>query len=153
MIFLFQVPPEDITVMVDTISKAADKDETGVIKFVDLIDLLAKHQLYISDSGLIAKYGKAKASESNLRPRERCCNKVFTFLFTHIITLSWILAYISLNIILLIIGVLTEERKGWSKFSYGTGPVLSMNCVLILLPMMYSLIHIFRGSSFLTKVI
>lgn len=40
----------------------------------------------------------------------------------------------------------------WNMWAYGTGPVLSMNCVLILLPTLSSLVHAMRNSKWMNKV-
>ena len=117
-----------------------------------MIALLAKHRLYISDSGLIAKYGQTKGVEGNLNAMQRISSKISCFLTTHTSSVVWLSLYVILNIILLLAGVLSTSKQGWSKWSYGTGPVLSMNSVIILLPMMRGLINIMRGSIFLNKV-
>lgn len=138
--------------MVDGIVKAADADESGIIKFVDLIGLLVKHGLYISDSGFIAKYGKSKTSEKNNTAPEKCGSSVANFFLSQSVTICWGLVYVIVNILLVIMGVLSTPKTAWSKWAYGTGPVLSFNCVLILLPMLKSLIHNMRGSLFFNKV-
>ena len=139
--------------MVDAIMKAGDAEESEVIKFADLIDLLAKHRLFISDSGLIAKYGKTKATaDVNMKPRQRCCNKFTDFFLSNLSTLGWMSIYFILSVILVIAGVFTNDKKDWGMWSYGTGPVLSFNCVLVVLPMLRSFIHAMKNSSWLNKV-
>lgn len=139
--------------MVDGIMKAADADETGVIKFVDLIDLLVKHRLYISDSGFIAKYGKSKTSARNITAPKKCGSSLANFISSRAVAISWGLVYLIASILLMLIGVISTPNNGWGQWAYGTGPVLSFNCVLVIIPMMRSLIHNMRGSTFLNKVI
>lgn len=131
--------------------KAGDADESEVIKFVDLIDLLAKNRLYISDSGLIAKYGKTKATDVS-RPSQKCCSRLSFFLLSNLSTLAWVSVYFLLSVVLVLVGVFTTEKGGWGKWAYGTGPVLSFNCVVVVLPLLRSLIHAMKGSSWLNKV-
>ena len=123
-----------------------------MIKFVDLIDLLSKHRLYISDSGLIAKYGKTKGAGSAMSVKEKVCMKVSEVVSNHLPTIVWTSAYVMLNLVLLLVGMLTTDKTGWGRFAYGTGPALSMNCVLVLLPMLHSMIHAMRGNLWLNKV-
>lgn len=139
--------------MVDGIVKAADADESAIIKFVDLIELLAKHRLYISDSGFIAKYGKTKSSErKNIKATKTCGSRAASFLSSHVTSIGWGVTYLFINVLLLLIGVLSTPNNGWGQWAYGTGPALSFNLVLALVPMMKSLIHNMRGSPWLNKV-
>ena len=68
----------------------------------------------------------------------------------------WLLLYVALNLLLFAIGVgvysRDEGKEGWRLWAFGTGPVLSMNCVLILLPTLASLVHAMRGSVWMNKV-
>ena len=133
--------------------KAADADEIGIIKFVDLIELLVKHRLYISDSGFIAKYGKTKSSErKNIKATKRCSGQAANFLSSHITSIGWGVTYLFVNILLMLIGVLSTSNNGWGQWAYGTGPALSFNLVLVIVPMMKSLVQNMRGSPWLNKV-
>ena len=123
-----------------------------MLKFVDLIDLLAKHRLYISDSGLIAKYGKTKGADVTLNSRRGIGAKIVEFFASRIVSLSWLALYLILNVVLFVAGVFSTEKSGWKQWAYGTGPVLSMNCVLVLLPVLHSFIHLMRASSWLNMV-
>ena len=123
-----------------------------MIKFVDLIDLLSKHRLYISESGFIAKYGKTKGAESAMTMKEKFCMKVSDVMSNYLPTIVWTSAYVMLNLVLLLIGLLTTDKSGWGRVAYGAGPPLSMNCVLVLLPVLHSMIHAMRGNLWLNKV-
>lgn len=123
-----------------------------MLKFVDLIDLLAKHRLYISDSGLIAKYGKTKGTEVTLNSKRGTGAKIVEFFTSRLTSLSWFGLFLILNIVLFVAGVFSNERSGWNQWAYGTGPALSMNCVLVLLPTLHSFVHLMRANSWLNKV-
>lgn len=125
-----------------------------MIKFVDLIDLLSKHRLYISDSGLIAKYGKTKAgAEASMKSCEKFTTRVADIFSNHLPAITWTGVYVVLNFMMLLIGMLTaSDQTGWARAAFGTGPVLSMNCVLVLLPVLYSMINAMRGNMWLNKV-
>lgn len=140
------------TCLVYTLSQAADPDETQVIKFVDLIDLLAKHRLYISDSGLIAKYGKSQATQSNLTWKQSAWSKIASFFSTFGAAMFWFAMYFVLNVVLVLAGVLANDREGVAKWAYGLGPVLSLNCVLLLLPTLTGFKHILNGNSLFKRV-
>lgn len=137
--------------------QAGDPDGTGAVTFVGLIQLLSKHQLYISESGHIARYGKTKGSEtSRRRGNVSVLERVRQFLYNNINLLIWFLLYLALNLILFASGVGAYSSKNmnqsWTFWAYGTGPVLSMNSVLILLPTLVSLIHAMRGSRWMNAV-
>ena len=119
---------------------------------MSLIQLLSKHRLYISESGLIARYGKTKGAQGNLSGWKRLVDRVKQGVMVHWTSLVWFLAYLLLNILLLMVGVLATNRDGWEKWAYGTGPVLSMNCVLVLLPTLSSVVHCMRNSTWMNKV-
>lgn len=127
--------------------------------FVGLIQLLSQHQLYISESGLIARYGKTKAAENsssqNQRHRQSRMNTVQHFLHRHMYSLIWLLLYVVLNLVLFAAGVGAHSRTdvtGLRLWARGTGPVLSMNCVLLLLPTLSSLVHAMRNSYWMNIV-
>lgn len=70
----------------------------------------------------------------------------------------WILLYVVLNLLIFAIGVGVYSRRedlenSWRLWSFGTGPVLSMNCVLILLPTLSSLLHAMKNSCWMSSVI
>ena len=135
------------------VPQAGDPDELGVVSFVNLIQLLSKHRLYISESGLIARYGKTKGAEgSRLNPRQLLLDHVQQFVLTHIPSLAWFTAYILLNLLLFVVGLTMTEREGWKRWAYGCGPVLSMNCVLVLLPTLSSVILNMKNSPLMAKV-
>ncbi len=125
-----------------------------------LIQLISKHQLYISESGLIARYGKTKsaAESSTTQNRGRHFRQdTKEFVYGSMNSLVWILLYVALNLLLFAIGVGVYSRReelkdSWRLWAFGTGPVLSMNCVLILLPTLSSLVHAMRGSIWMAKV-
>ena len=149
----FEADEVQMQQLIDGIMKAGDPDETGQIPFVNLIELLAKHRLYISESGLIASYGNTKGSERrNLSFRQKLSNKLQQFFFTEFSSLAWVLVYLLLNGLLLLIGVLATDRQGWKRWAYGSGPVLSLNCVLVVLPTLSSLLHGMRNSAWMNKV-
>jgi len=149
----FEVEPHQMEQMIDGIMKAGDPDEVGVVSFVSLIQLLSKHRLYISESGLIARYGKTKGAEgSRLNPRQLLLDHVQQFMLTHIPSLAWFTAYILLNLLLFVVGLTVTEREGWNRWAYGCGPVLSMNCVLVLLPTLSSVILNMKNSPLMAKV-
>lgn len=140
--------------------QAGDPEDTGAISFVGLIQLLSKHQLYISESGLIARYGKTKsASESNPTQNrsQQASIKIQQFFYRNMNCLMWVLLYFALNLVLFAIGVGVYSRRDdlentWRLWAFGTGPVLSMNCVLILLPTLSSLIHAMNNSCWMGSV-
>ena len=131
--------------------QAADPDECGVVRFAELIDLLAKHRLYISDSGIIAKYGKSKA-EGNLNLNEKIFSEIGSFFSTNVSSISWIGLYLLISIAMILGGILVSEKDGWQRFAYGTGPLLSFNCILVLLTSLKGIIYVSKGNSFLVKV-
>ena len=49
-------------------------------------------------------------------------------------------------------GMLSTDSEGWSQWAFGTGPILSFNCVFLLLPVMKGLINMMKGNIFLAKV-
>ena len=117
--------------------------------FVSLIQLLSKNQLYISESGLIARYGKTKGAEVHTRNLS-FSDKLQDFLSSQAIFLVWLLVYLGLNLVVFAAGVGAYSqnrsiRDTWKMWAYGTGPVLSMNTVLILLPTLMGLINAMRG--------
>lgn len=156
----FEVNPHDMDQMIDGIMKAGDPEDTGAISFVGLIQLISKHQLYISESGLIARYGKTKsaAESSTTQNRGRHFRQdTKEFVYGSMNSLVWILLYVALNLLLFAIGVGVYSRReelkdSWRLWAFGTGPVLSMNCVLILLPTLSSLVHAMRGSIWMAKL-
>lgn len=125
-----------------------------------LIQLLSKHQLYISESGLIARYGKTKASSESSSAQNRRTqlpSKMKEFLYKNMNSLVWLLLYVALNLVLFAIGVGVYSRRedlsgSWRLWAFGTGPVLSMNCVLILLPTLSSLLHAMSNSCWMSSV-
>ena len=134
--------------------QAGDPTGSGVITFTNLIKLLSKHRLYISESGLIARYWKTKETEqrSMSNRRERLVDATKHFIYTQLSSISWFLVYLALNILLMLIGVLATDNEGWKQWAYGTGPVLSMNCILVLLPTLGSLIQAMRNSKLMNSV-
>ena len=136
--------------------QAGDPSGSGVVSFVNLIQLLSEHQLYISESGLIARYGKTKGIQGgNLNRSQRAGVGVKNFFSRNFSCIIWTLLYFVLNVLLFGIGVgaaASVERSGWKLLAYGGGPVLSMNCVLVLLPTLSSLIHAMRSSTAMNKV-
>lgn len=136
--------------------QAGDPDDTGAISFVGLIQLLSKHQLYISESGLIARYGKTKGSSNSSR-HISVADKLQQFLYNNTTLFIWFLLYLALNLILFTAGVGVYSsnkaiKNTWTMWAYGTGPVLSMNIVLVLLPTLMSLIHAMRSSQWMNVV-
>lgn len=127
-----------------------------MISFVNLIQLLSEHQLYISESGLIARYGKTKGVQGgNLNRSQRVAVGIKNFFNRNFSCMIWALLYIALNVIMFGIGVgaaAGTDRSGWKLLAFGAGPVLSMNCVLVLLPTLSSLIHAMRSSTVMNKV-
>ena len=138
------------------ILQAGDPNGSGVISFVNLIQLLSEHQLYISESGLIARYGKTKGVQGgNLSRSQRATLKIKDFFTNNAPCAIWFALYFVLNVIMLAIGVGAADlagRRGWNLVAFGAGPVLSMNCVLVLLPTLSSLIHAMRNSTMMNKV-
>lgn len=140
--------------------QAGDPDDTGSISFIGLIQLLSKHQLYISESGLIARYGKTKSSSEGATQSQRrspLATRLREFLYRNMYAILWIMLYVALNLFIFAVGVGAYSRKEglggtWRLWAFGTGPVLSMNCVLILLPTLSSLIHAMRNSCWINKV-
>lgn len=130
--------------------QAGDPEDTGAITFVSLIQLLSKHQLYISESGLIARYGKTKGSDARNR-NLTFADRLQDFLSNHATFILWFLVYLALNLVLFAAGVGTYSmdttiRHTWKMWAYGTGPALSMNTVLVLLPTLLGMIHAMRGT-------
>ena len=125
-----------------------------------LIQLLSKHQLYISESGLIARYGKTKTSSESSSAqthRTRLLPRMKEFLHKNMSCLGWFLFYVVVNLVLFAAGVgVYSEREdlsdSWRLWAFGTGPVLSMNCVLILLPTLSSLLHAMSNSRWMSSV-
>ena len=136
--------------------QAGDPNGSGVISFVNLIQLLSEHQLYISESGLIARYGKTKGVQGgNLSRSQRATHKIKDFFVNNTSSTIWFALYFALNVIILAVGVGAADlagRRGWNLVAFGAGPVLSMNCVLVLLPTLSSLIHAMRCSTVMNKV-
>ena len=58
----------------------------------------------------------------------------------------------ALNVALLVGTVAAADGMGWERWSFGTGPVLSLNCVLVLMPTLKSLVHNMRSSAWMEKV-
>lgn len=141
-------------------SKAGDPEDTGAISFVGLIQLLSKHQLYISESGLIARYGKTKSSTANSDSSysrnnwQQKATNLKQFLYNSVQNVVWLLLYVALNLLLFAIGVgaYSRNKESWRLWAFGTGPVLSMNCILILLPTLVSFIHAMKNSCWMNKV-
>ena len=127
-----------------------------MISFVNLVQLLSEHQLYISESGLIARYGKTKGVQGgNLSGSQRAAQKVTNFFFKNSSCMIWVVLYFVLNMIMLTIGIGAADRagkRGWNLVAFGAGPALSMNSVLVLLPTLSSLIHAMRSSTMMNKV-
>lgn len=136
--------------------QAGDPSGSGVISFVNLVQLLSEHQLYISESGLIARYGKSKGVQGgNLSRSQRAAIKIKDFFVKSASCIVWVLLYVLLNAVVFSIGIGAAARGGsggWNLLAFGAGPVLSMNCVLVLLPTLNSLIHAMRNSSFMNRV-
>jgi len=130
--------------------KAGDPEDTGAITFVSLIQLLSKNQLYISESGLIARYGKTKGVEVHNVRNLSFSDKFQDFLSRQAIFLVWLLVYLGLNLLIFAAGVgaYSQDRSirdTWRMWAYGTGPVLSMNTVLVLLPTLMGLVNAMKG--------
>ena len=139
------------------VTQAGDPDSTGAITFLSLIQLLSKHHLYISESGHIARYGKTKGTISTSRNRRSpLLDRVQNFMFSNISALVWFMLYLALNLVLFVAGVghysSVKDVGSWTMWAYSTGPVLSMNTVLLLLPTLSSLIHAMRGSHWMNMV-
>ncbi len=69
----------------------------------------------------------------------------------------WFFLYVALNLVLFAVGVgvystRDDLKDTWSMWAYGTGPVLSMNCILLLLPTLSSLINVMRNSTWMNRV-
>jgi len=67
-------------------------------------------------------------------------------------SIAWILLYMFLNVFALVVGVLLDNNHGLARFAHGAGPVLSMNCVFVLLPTLSSVIVALRSSIWMNKV-
>jgi hypothetical protein len=125
---------------------------------VALIQLLSKHKLYISESGLIARYGKTKERTTSTQTRwQQFVAGTKEFFHKNFKNLVWLLLYMVLNLAVFSIGVGVYSRRDsltntWRLWALGTGLTLSMNCVLILLPVLSSLIHAMSNSQWLSKV-
>lgn len=136
--------------------QAGDPSGSGVVSFVNLVQLLSEHQLYVSESGLIARYGKTKGVQGgNLGCSQRATQSIKNFFAKNTCCMIWVLLYILLNVVMFCIGIgaaVNAGRSGWNLLAFGAGPVLSMNCVLVLLPTLSSLIHAMRNSSMMNKV-
>ena len=136
--------------------QAGDPSGSGVVSFVNLVQLLSEHQLYISESGLIARYGKSKGVQGgNLSQSQRSALKLKDFFINNASCVIWVLLYLLLNVVMFGIGIgaaVCAGRSGWNLLAFGAGPVLSMNCVLVLLPTLSSLIHAMRNSSMMNRV-
>ena len=149
----FEVDAYQMEQMMAGIMKAGDPDGDGAIPFVNLIQLLSQHQLYISESGLIARYGKTKGAQGgNLTRMQRHAKRTKEFFSKNMAALLCFSVYVLLNVFLAVVGVLATSHEGWQRFAYGTGPVLSMNCILILFPSLTSFIYAMRNSYWLNKV-
>ncbi len=123
-----------------------------MITFTELIDLLAKNRLYISDSGVIAKYGKSK-TEGNLSFGQQMFSKFASFFTRNLSSIVWFGIYLVVSVLILLGMVLSSEREGWQRFAYGvTGPLLSFNCVLILLVSLKGFAYSLRGNVFIVRV-
>ena len=123
-----------------------------MITFTELIDLLAKNKLYISDSGVIAKYGKSK-TEGNLSFGQQMFNKFASFFTRNISSIVWFGIYLVVSVMILLGAVLSSGREGWQSFAYdGTGSLLSFNCVLILLMSLKGFAYSLRGNVFIVRV-
>ncbi len=121
--------------------------------FVSLIKLLSKHQLYISESGNIARYGKTKGTQGgDSSRRERVSSSIKEFFVNSAGSLFWLLIYVLLNVFVFVVGVVSTNRLGVEKFAYGAGPVLSMNTVIVLLPTLSSVVTAMRSSVWMNKV-
>lgn len=123
---------------------------------MSLIQLLSKHQLYISESGLIARYGKTKGLETQAR-NLTFSDKLQNFLSEHATFSLWFLIYLALNLVLFAAGVGSystdmKYRDTWRMWAYGTGPVLSMNTVLVLLPTLFGLIQSMKSTRWMNIV-
>lgn len=136
--------------------QAGDPAGSGVVSFINLVQLLSEHQLYVSESGLIARYGKSKGVQGgNLSRSQRIAQRMKDFFVNNASCIVWFLLYILLNVVMFGIGIgaaVCAGRSGWNLLAFGAGPVLSMNCVLVLLPTLSSLIHAMRNSSMMNRV-
>lgn len=116
--------------------------------------MLAKHRLYISDSGVIAKYGKSRA-EGNLSTIQQMYGKIASFCVKNLATIFWSCLYMILSFVLLLAGFLThyKDEEGWGLVANGFGPLLSFNCVLVLLLMsLKGITNSLKGSIFAVQV-
>ncbi len=131
-----------------------DPQSTGVISFVNLIKLLSKHQLYISESGNIARYGKTKGTQGgDLTRGERVVRGATELFLGSASTLVWLAVYLLLNAFVFGVGIALSSGDGVRRIAYGVGPVLSMSTVLVLLPTLLSVITALRGSEWMNKVL
>ena len=120
---------------------------------MNLIKLLSKHQLYISESGNIARYGKTKGAQGgDVTGTERAASRMKEFFIQSSSSLLWLLIYLLLNLVLFALGVASSEGSGMRRVAYGAGPVLSCNCVIVLLPTLSSVVTAMRGSVWMSKV-
>ena len=119
---------------------------------MNLIQLLSKFRLYISESGLIARYGKTKGAESRLTMAQSFTDRVKHTFKYNLSFMVWILVYLLLNVVLFVGGFFSTNRQGWQRWAYGCGPVLSLNLVLVVLPVLTSLINAMRNSKWMNKV-
>lgn len=148
----FEVEPYQMEQMVEGIMKAGESSNSQRLPFMNLIKLLSKHRLYISESGLIARYGKTKGAQGSANRWQNGSDRLKQFVSINLSSVAWFLVYLLLNLVLLMIGVLATDREGWGRWAYGTGPALSMNCVLVLLPTLSSVICAMRNSVWMNKV-
>ena len=148
-----EIQPRQLEEMIAGIMKAGDPGNTGVVTFMNLLPLLYQHRLYISESGLIVRYGKTKRNQGGTTCHQRTVSRIKNFFHLNASLLLWFAVYLVANAALVTGGVLSNEKLGWGRWAYGTGPVLSMSCVLVLLPTMTSLIQAMSSAQWMTKLL
>ena len=142
--------------------QAGGVEEGGdTIPFAALVELLPKYNLVLNESGIIARGNQGSVAPGNLSrgPRrepfslcQRTLSSVRHCLRSYWPRALWTAVYLMLNVGLFVVGVTTTKKSGWRRWGYGMGPVLSMNCVLVLLPTLKSLVHNMRSSSWMSRV-
>eukprot|EP00731_Ephydatia_muelleri_P027882 Em0019g755a len=147
------IQPRQLEEMITGIMKAGDPGNTGVVTFMNLLPLLYQHRLYISESGLIVRYGKTKSNRGGTTRHQRTLSQVKNFFHLNASFLLWFGVYLAANAALVMGGMLSNGRSGWERWAYGTGPVLSMSCVLVLLPTMSSLIQAMSSAQWMAKLL
>ena len=151
--------------------------DDDALPFTSLIPLLPKHGLDLLESGFVARGNRAIAHGNRAITRSNSvvvrnvprsdragrtrgcvavCRRPAGYLWYKLggfwQCLIWACVYVVLNVALLVVTVAATDRMGWERWSFGTGPVLSLNCVLVLLPTLKSLVHNMRSSSWMEKV-